>query len=185
MYDINFFSVYKKKRSKSNGLKIFIIIFCCLFVVANALLIGGGLYLFSQIEHRIADKQAEIDSEATKIKVQEATKIRTQTLLSSEYLKILTDADGKINQLKTFDSKLLDKVRGLTPATTKFTFTEYNGVNINLECFSGVITDPMDMYHAFLKDPAFATVTLSGITVLAGGEITFNVICQLAGGEQQ
>lgn len=185
MYDINFFSVYRKKRSKSKGLKIFIIVFIALFILVNVLLVGGGLYLFSTLEHRIADKQAEIDSEATKAKIAEGTKIKTQAALSSEYLKILTEADGKINQLDKFDSQLLDKVRALTPDTTQFTFTEYNGVTINLECTSTIITDPMDMYHAFLKDPAFATVTLSGISVMAEGQITFNVISQLAGGEQK
>lgn len=185
MYDINFFAVYKKKRSKSNGLKIFVIVFLSLFIIGNIILVGGGLYLFSQFEKNIEDKQAEIESPATQTKIKEANKIKTQTLLSNEYLKLLQRCSDKIKLMDLTDTALLNKIQSLTPATTHYTFTEYSGVLVILECQTTVMTDPMDMYHAFLNDKQFASVSLSGITTSAEQSYVFTLTCQLNGGDQE
>ncbi|HBP38501.1 MAG TPA: hypothetical protein DD640_07135 [Clostridiales bacterium] len=185
MYDINFFSVYKKKKGKSSGVKIFLIIFISLFVLGNILLAGGAYLYFTSMKASIAEKQAYIDSQEVKDKIAEAARIKREATLSNEYLKLLQSATNKIHQMDIVNSRLLTQIREMTPANTQYTFSEYDGILINLECVSWTITDPMDMYHTFLENPMFATVTLTGINVLADGQISFSIICQLAGGESK
>ncbi|HAL73926.1 MAG TPA: hypothetical protein DCM45_02390, partial [Clostridiales bacterium] len=69
MYDINYFSIYKKKKGKSKGLRVFIIVFAILLIVFNAVIIGGGLFYINMLEKGIAEKQAFINSEETKDKI--------------------------------------------------------------------------------------------------------------------
>jgi hypothetical protein len=182
VFDINFFSIYRKKKKKSNGFKIFLIVFLGLFLIGNALLIGFGLMLFGSLEESIAAKQAQIDSPETKAKIAAAERIKKEAVLTNEYLTLLQRASQKLGQMNRIDTTLLDEIREMTPPDTYYAFTEYNGITVNLECVSSQITDPMDMYHAFRENPIFATVILSGINVLASGEVSFSLICQLAGG---
>jgi hypothetical protein len=181
MYDINFFSVYKKKKAKNNGFKIFAIVFLGLFVLGNIIVIGAGLLVFSGLEASIKEKEAFINSAETKDKITEAARIKQEATLTNDYLALLKSSAAKLKQIDNLNTALLDKVRSLTPATTSFTVANYKENRINLECLSTLITDPMDMYHAFLGDPTFATVTLSGIDY-SGSAVQFNISCQLAGG---
>jgi hypothetical protein len=185
MYDINFFAVYKKKKAKGGGVRVFIIVFLLLYVVANALLIGYGLLTMNNLKASIAEKDAMINSQETKDKIAEASKIKKQATLTAEYLTLLQRSSNKLYQMDLLDSALLDEIRKMTPPTTWFSFTEYNGILVNLECVSSSLTDPMDMYHSFLENKIFATVTLSGITVMDRGDVHFTLICQLAGGESK
>lgn len=182
MYDINFFSVFKKKKSSSNGFKIFLIVFLGLFVLANASIIGYGLLQFNKLESSIDAKQAQVDSPETKDKIAEAARIKQEYALTSEYLTLLQGASSKLIKMDLIGTDLLDTIREMTPPTTQFIFTEYNGINIDLECVTPLLTDPMDMYHTFLENPIFATVTLSSIDNQEG-LVSFTLNCQLAGGD--
>lgn len=183
MYDINFFSVYKKKQSKNNGYKIFALGFLSLFILVSILLIIGGSLYFASLENSINEKTAIINSEETKTKIAEANKIKIESALTTEYLSLLKSATDKLTQINTLNSALLDKVRNLTPANTRFTQADYTGRMINLGCVSTLVTDPMDMYHAFKSDKTFASVTLYNIDIAADGSVQFSIDCQLAGGE--
>jgi hypothetical protein len=182
MYDINFFSVYKKKKNKNSALKIFIAVFLLLFVLGNALLIGGGLMLFSRLEASIAEKDAYLKSKEVQDKIIEAERIKQEAALSNEYLSLLQSATAKLQKTNTLNTALLDQIRAMTPVGTQFTSSEYKGTVINLHCLSWTLTDPMDMYHAFLANPLFAKVTLSSVSIREDGQIGFGIICQLLGG---
>lgn len=184
MYDINFFSVYKKRKSKNNGFKTFAIIFLLVYVLANALMIGAYVLYTSGVQANINEMEAYINSEETKTKIIEAARIKQEATLTKEYLTLLQSSSDKLSQIKFLNTALLDKVRSLTPATTFFTSALYNGNILNLSCQSSLITDPMDMYHAFLNDPTFANVTLSSISIDAVGS-TFSITCQITGGEDK
>lgn len=185
MYDINYFSIYKKRKSKNNGLKFFIIVFAALFILGNAGLFGAYILMTNRIQARISEIEAKIQSEETQQMIAEAARIRQEAALTNEYLELLKSSTSKLNLIDYLDTALIDKVRSLTPPTTFFTFAEYNGYRVNLACRSTVITDPMDMYHAFKNDPAFVSVTLTGITVDAQGNVLFSIISLLAGGDQE
>ena len=185
MYDINYFSIYRKKRGKRSGFKIFLIIFALLFILGNAALVFGYYQISNAAQARIDRLEAEIRAEAMQQKIAEAARIRQESVLTGEYLKLLKSSTDKLGQLDYLDTALIDKVRALTPATTYFTFAEYNGYRVTLDCVSTQTTDPMDMYHAFLEDRTFVHVTLTGITVNAQGHAQFSIICLLAGGDQQ
>ncbi len=185
MYDINFFSAVKKKKSKNSGFKIFLVIFLSLFILGNALLVGVYFFVTNGIQTRIDDLDALINSDETKEKIEEAARIKQEATLTREYLELLQSSTHKLEIVDTFDTDLLNKVRSLTPPNTAFAFAEYTGTLVNLECHSNLVTDPMDMYHAFLNDPAFATVSLSGINIDAQENVLFSIICQLAGGEAE
>ncbi len=185
MYDINFFSVYKKRKSKNIGFKKFAIGFIFFFVVANLALVGYALWQFNLLETSIAEKEAFINNPDTQAKMTDAEAVNTKVNLTKQYKLLLESASAKLKMMDYLDTALLDKVRSLTPLATSFTFAEYNGTLVNLECLSSQITDPMDMYHAFLNDPTFASVTLSGINVTNEGNVVFSIICHLAGGDGQ
>lgn len=165
MYDMNFFSVYKKRQAKSNSLKIFLISLLAVVVLLNAVLIGGGLMIFGQVENNIQSLQSYISDEATQKSIKEAEKIKQQADLTLQYLNLLTTVDGKLDQLDFIDTALLDQIRQLTPANTVFTSAQIIGLNINLTCESSDPTGPMDMYHAFKSSPLFANVVMANITV--------------------
>jgi hypothetical protein len=185
LYDINFFSIYKKKKGKSNGLRIFIIVFAALFVLANVVLAGVYFLVTNSLNANIQQLEDLINSPETKQKIEEANRIKLESTLTSEYLRLLQSSSAKLNQIDYLDTALLDRVRSLTPPATTFVFAEYNGFIVNLSCRSTLLTDPMDMYHAFRSDKTFASTTLTGITVDAQGNILFSIVCQLAGGEDK
>ena len=183
MHDINFFSIYKKKKGKSNGLKIFLIVFLALFVAVNVVLTAGYLLATNSLKANIQTLEDLINSPETRQKIEEAARIKLEASLTSEYLRLLQSSSQKLGQIDYLDTALLDKVRSLTPPGTTFLFAEYNGFIVILSCRSSLVTDPMDMYHAFRSDPTFATTTLTGITVDAQGNVLFSIVCQMAGGE--
>jgi hypothetical protein len=185
MYDINFFSVYKKKKAKGSGLKTFLIVFLGLFVLMNILLLGLYLLTTNGMEKDIAANQAKINDPKTKEKIAEAFRINQEYTLTDEYLKLLQNASSKLSKMDLIDKPLLDEIRAMTPTLTHFKFTEYDGINVTLDCVSSSMTDPMDMYHAFVNNPIFASVTLSGINAQSDGTISFGLTCQLAGGDQK
>jgi hypothetical protein len=185
MFDINFFSVYKRKKSKGGKFKVFIIVFLTIYILGNALLIGYGLMKFNTLENNIADQESWINSDAIKQKVAEAAQIKKEASLSSEYLTLLQRSTIKLDQMNVINSALFKEIQGMTPTTTFFVSVEYNGILVNLDCASITVTDPIDMFHAFLSNPIFATVKLNNINVMADGSVQFSLNCQLAGGENK
>ena len=149
MHDINFFSVYKRKKGKSNGIKIFIAVFLALLLLGNGVLIGGYLVVTANMQNSIDDLKAKIDSEETRQMIAEANLVRQEAILTSEYLNILKSSTLKLDRMDTMKTSLLDKIRALTPATTVFDRADFHGLNIGIECRSSLVTDPMDMYRAF------------------------------------
>jgi hypothetical protein len=185
MYDINFFSVYKRKKSKGGKFKTFIIIFLALYIVLNALLVGYGLMTFKSLEKNIADKESWLNSDDTKKKIADAAQIKKEASLSSEYLALLQRSTIKLDQLNVINTDLFNEIRKMTPPTTFYISAEYKGISINLDCASTTVTDPIDMFHAFLSNPIFATVKLNNINVMADGTVQFSLDCQLAGGDKK
>ncbi len=185
MYDINFFSIYKKRRAKNNGFRIFVLVFLALFVLVNALLIGGGLLLFNKMEQSINEKTEYINSSDTKAKIDAAAKTKSEAELTAKYLTLLQAASDKYNQLDIVDSALLNDLRKLTPMTTAFTASSLIGNSLDLQCQSSNNTDPLDMYHALLGSPLFTNVILGQLnTDAANGVTSFTISLQIVGGEQ-
>lgn len=165
MYDMNFFSVYKKRRAKSKGLKIFLAVFIVVLLLVNAGIIGGGLWLFNNMEEEIQEKEDWINDPATKEAIAEAARVREKEGITSEYLELLNDITYRFNRINVIDTQLLNEIRQLTPPDTLFNSIDYSGINVSINCISDIITDPMDMYHAFLDSHRFVSVSLSGINV--------------------
>ena len=182
MHDINFFSVYKKKKTKSNGLKTFIIVLLGLFIIGNLLLFGLYYVSTRSLKASITALEATINAPETKVKIAAAERIKQEAALTAEYLNLLKSSSAKLDQIDYIDTALLNKVQSLTPATTYFSAAKYYENMLSLNCNSILVTDPMDMYHAFLNDSVFTSVTLSAINIDAGGNTTFSLTCQLAGG---
>jgi Tfp pilus assembly protein PilN len=185
MYDMNFFSSQKRSKSKNNGFKIFLIVFLFVVVLLNAALIGGGLYIFKNLETDIQSMKDYINDPATQKAIKDAERIKQEVDLTTRYLNLMQSVDSKLNQLDFIDTGLLNHIRELTPENTVFTAAQINGININLNCESTDPTGAMDMYHAFKNSPMFVQVTLSGITINEGVSIfTINCLVDNEGGEQ-
>ena len=182
MYDMNFFSSYKRKQTKNSTFTVFLIILVSVFLLLNGALLGGRKLIFDRINNDIETKQAYIVDPATQQQIVEANKTKQQADISSNYLLLLQSISTKLGQMNRTNTGLIDQILLMTPATTSYSFFEINGINIMIECQSSVVEDPIDMYHAFLSNGLFASVSLSGITQTADGLVTFTVICKLAGG---
>lgn len=183
MYDINFFSVYKKKRGKNNGLKVFIAVFVIILLVFNVAIIGGGLLFTNSLKARIADKQAYINSDVTKEKIAAANKVRQEADLTGNYLKALKQAASGFEQIDLINTALLTEIRKLTPTTTVISSSLIEGNVVTLNCISANTSDPIDMYHAMLLNPNFANVTFSGfMTDPTTGVSGFMIAFQVTGG---
>lgn len=165
MFDMNFFSVYKKRRAKSKGLVVFLVVFIVFLIMLNGLLIGGGLYLFGQIEQEIADKEAWINDPATREKIQEAAQIRQEADLVEEYYTLIQTVGDNMVMLKHVDSALFDDIRQLTPVDVEFMNMMISGRQLNITCIADSVESAMDMYHAFSINERFVNVMVSNITV--------------------
>ena len=165
MYDMNFFSATKNKKSGNRSFLTFLIILLVVFIVLNGLMIGAAYFKFGEIERDIESKAAFLTDPATQQKVADANKARVDVDLTNQYLAILKQADNKLNQITLINTALIDHIRKLTPATTQITTSSISGNIINLTCISTIDTDPLDMYHAFLHDERFITASLSTVTM--------------------
>lgn len=185
MYDMNFFSVHKRSRSKNSSFKIFLIIFLAVVVLFNAALFLGGYSIFNDLKTEIQSMRDYINDPATQDAIREAEQIKQEAELTTQYLNLLEAVDGKLDQLDFIDTDLLDRIRALTPDNTVFTSAQINGINISLNCESTEPTGAMDMYHAFLRSPQMTNVILSAISINEDLS-TFSITCEVKteGGEQ-
>lgn len=185
MYDMNFFSVYKKRRAKSKGLKIFLAVLIIVLLLVNAGIIGGGLWLFNTLEDEIQEKEDWINDPATKEAIAEAEKLNEEVRLTGEYSDLLVGANQELMMMDVISSDLFDKIRELTPLGTKFTSASYSNNSINLSCISSVLTDAMDMYSACKRSNLFSQVNMSGFSVDQNGGVSFSISLLLKGGVNQ
>lgn len=165
MYDMNFFSSAKKSKSGNNSFIIFLIVVFVIVVLVNAGLIGGGLYVFRNLEQEIQKLEKYINDPDTQQSIKEAERIKQEVDLSSQYLILLNSVDGKLDLLDFIDTNLINELRRLTPDNAFYTAVQINGVDFNLVCESNDPTVAMDMYHAFKNSPLLANVNISGISV--------------------
>ena len=183
MYDINYFSIYKKKKGKSKGLRVFIIVFAILLIVFNAVIIGGGLFYINMLEKGIAEKQAFINSEETKDKIAQANKVRKEADLTKEYLDALKLASAGFEKIDLVDTNLLTEIRKMTPLTTVISSSLISDNSISLTCISSNSNDPIDMFHAILNNKNFANITFNGYTTdPITGVTNFMIAFQVTGG---
>lgn len=176
MYDMNFFSVYKKRRAKSKGLKIFLAVFIVLLLLVNAGIIGGGLWLFNNMEEEIQEKEDWINDPATKEAIAEAARVREEASLVKEYHTLIKDAEQTIEKMKQIDSGLFDDIRGITPVGVSFHNMQISGRYINLTCTAVSMNDVLDMYHAFIEDVQFVNVSISSVSISEdNSEASFNL----------
>jgi len=186
MYDINFFSIYKKKKSKSKGLRVFIIVFVVLLLIFNVVVIGGGLFYINTLEKSIAEKQAYINAEDTKEKIAQANLLRKEANLTRDYLAALNLAVDGFDKIDIIDTNLLNEIRKMTPVTTLINSSMIVDNVVTLNCTSNNTHDPIDMYHALLNNPNFANVTFSGFLADPETRVSaFMIAFQVTGGIEQ
>lgn len=185
MYDINFFSVFKKKKSKNNGFKVFAIIAIALLIIFNVAVIGGGLFVTNNIKNSIAEKEAYIKSEDTVAKIAAANKVRKEADLTTNYLEALKLAATGFEQINRVNTALMSEIRKMTPVTTVISSSLVEENLVTLNCVSANTSDPIDMYHAILTNKLFANVSFSGfLTDPASGISSFTIAFQVLGGVQ-
>jgi len=183
MYDINYFRIYKKRKAKSNGFKIFIAVFIAVLLLFNLLVIGGGLLFIQGMEKEIAQKNNFINSPDTKEKIDAANKLRQEADLTGNYLKALQNASDGFAQINVVNTELLNQIRAMLPATTAIESSQINGNTVQLSCISANANDPVDIYHALLNNSYFANVMFGGfITDPGTGLSVFGISFQIAGG---
>ena len=185
MRDINFFAIYKKSKSENASVKIAIAIILAIVVLVNAGLVAVYFLTSNQINTEINDLKAKLGSESLLDQVAEANRLQLEVTLTKDYLTVLKNSSDRFNQMVSVDTALLDRIRSLIPSTTVFYLAEYNGNQIRLECSSSNVTDPLDIYHAFLEDQNFTSVTLSDILIDDNSNTAFSIFCQITGGELQ
>ena len=185
MYDMNFFSVYKRSKSKNRPLFLFMIILVVLVVLINGLLIGGRLYLFGEMQDEIQSMNDYINNPATKEAMEDASRIKNEAELTSKYLSLLQAADSKLERMDFIDSGLLKAISLLTPDHIVFRSAQINGRAVILTCESATPTGPMDMYHAYIASPLFSQVVMSGIAISdTGSSFSLSFIIREEGGVQ-
>lgn len=185
MYDMNFFSVYRRSKSKNRPFFLFLTILVVLVVLINALLIGARFYIFGDIQNEIQAMNDYINNPATKLAMEEAAKIKNEAELTSKYLSLLQSADSKLDRMDLIDSPLLKEISLLTPVDVVFRSAQINGNAVILTCEAVAPTDPMDMYHAFIASPLFSQVVMSGIAISdTGSSFSLSFIVLEKEGEQ-
>lgn len=183
MYDINYFRIYKKRKAKSNGLKIFIAVFLLFLVLFNLLVVGGGLVFTRGLENQIAEKNTYINSPDTIEKIATANRLRQEADLTSAYLKALQNASDGFAQINIVDTVLLNQIRAMIPASTAIESSQINGNTVQLNCISTNANDPIAIYHALLNNSYFTNVSFGGyITDPGTGFSVFGIDFQVAGG---
>ena len=185
MRDINFFSIFKKERGKSSGLKIIIAVIAAVILVLNAGLIALYTLTINGVNQEIDQIEAKMGSEDFNDQLTLSKRLQIEGSLTDDYLTVLEHSKIQIEQIASVNTAVLDRVRSLVPASTTFYLAAYSNNQVRLECSSSAVTDPMDIYHAFLIDPNFTSVTLSDILVDDNGNVAFSLFCQMLGGEIQ
>lgn len=176
MRDMNFFSVYKKRRAKRKGLRIFLIVFIVLLLLINGAIIGGGLWYFNELEKEIENKRAWINDPATVEAIAEANIIRSEADIISDYAELIQNAGDNIMHMKQINSDLLDGIRQLTPTSVYFQSLQVSGRQINIICNADEITGALDMYNALIESENFINVSISPVTVdQESGRVNFNI----------
>lgn len=184
MRDLNFFSVYKKRNTKNQGGKIFIIVLAIVVLVFNIMLIGGGYIIFKELEQKIDEKNVFINSEETKTAIRLAEITKSKLGLTNEYLALIQNANISIEQVKILDSSLLTDIQSLIPITTSVLSMSIKDNTVVMDFLSTVNTDPMDLYHIMLNDKRYANIILSSIELdPVEGTAAFSLLFQVVGGE--
>ena len=165
MHDMNFFSVYKKRRAKSTTIKTAIAILVVFLLILNGLLIGGSQYLFRQLEKDIQEKEDWLNDPATREAIAEAGRIREEVELLSDYFERLQAVGDNLDYMKQINSDLFDAIRLHTPDAVSFQNITYSGRQVTISAYAESVPDVMDMYHAFVESEQFVNVSLSGIDV--------------------
>ena len=165
MYDMNFFSVQKRSKSKNNGLKVFLIVFVLVVIILNVVLIGGKLFLFNIIEKNIQQKEAIINDPAMQEKIKEAEMVEKEAGFAAAYYNLLQSAGSSIEQMKHLDSMLFDTIRSLTPDEVTFQLMTIADRKITIECSAENELAVIDMYHAFTDSDKFVNVSIESISV--------------------
>jgi hypothetical protein len=182
MYDLNFFTILRKQKDKNKNVKIVGICILALLVILNGVLVGIGLLAFNKLETQIATNVDYINSPVTKAKVKDVEILSKEKSIAGNYLLIIKEAAVQIEQKNLITVKLIDFVRGIAPEKTFFRRAEYDGMTINLDCFSTEIMDPMSYYHRLLQEDRFADVSMPGFIVSEDGTIIFSIKLTLKGG---
>lgn len=180
MYDLNFFAATKRQGPQNRAFSIFLLVLILVLVILNAVLIGGGLYVFGQMQAELDAKQNQINDLVLQEQIAEAGKIRAEAELVAEYLDLLQNAGEQLELLKLLDSGLLDRIRRLTPEGVSFSSLVVSGRQVSVNCQAEALEDALDFYHAFAQDPVFVNVSLGAISVQpetqqAGFSLTFSV----------
>lgn len=185
MHDLNFFSYFKKAKTKDKTIGLVLTVVILVILLLNGGLIGGGLWLMNQVQGRIDAQKSFISNPDTKTAIQEAQIVSKQASLTSDYLKNLQTLSSQIASAGQVDAPLLDQIRQLTPQSVNIQLAQLAGRHVSLACIS---TDPeaaMDMIHAFKTSPRFSQAFMGGISINDGLAI-FSINAELAdqGGEQ-
>lgn len=183
MYDINFFRSHKKRKSKSNGFVVFAVVLLLILLVFNAIVLGGGYLLTNDLVKDIATHRAFIESDDTKTKLAEATRLRQEVDLTGDYLQALTAAGDGFDRINLVDTSLMAQIRAMTPVTTFIESSQVDGNTIQLSCVSTNSNDPIDMYRALVSNQRFAGVTFGGFIIDPETDHSiFSIGFQVAGG---
>lgn len=175
MYDLNFFSIYKKRKSKSKGLKIFIIVFVGILILANALIFFGRYWLTNSMQNEINTKESQLKSQEILDKVTEAERITKQAALVKEYLKVITEVNTNLKTNDYINRALFEHIQSLIPLTSSIKSMAIEDVSVRMSITSTNEYDSMDIYHILNNDPMFHTVTLSNVVIGENGTYTFDV----------
>lgn len=165
MVDMNFFSVYRKKRAQSKGARIAAILLVVFLLLLNAGVIAGGLMYFDRLEKENQSKRDWINDPNLAASMAEAEQLAQEVRIVDEYAGLLMTLDGNLQNMKQINNDLLDQIRDVTPATVYFSDLSITGRQISVSCQAESITDAMDMYHALMESDRFVNVSLSSLAV--------------------
>jgi len=183
MYDINYFTLIKRQKEKNKMARVVITSMVVLIVVLNVVILSIGFVVFNKLENHIKNNQAYLDSPVTKAKVRDVAIMNKELTIAKEYLSTLMDASSRIKTASQINVNLIDHIRSLTPASTRFVTANYNELTITLSCFSTEPTDPMNFYNKLLGDERFSNVIMPGFTISESNIVTYSVELTLKGGE--
>src|SRR5690554_1973781 len=96
MVDMNFFSVYRKKRAQSKGARIAAILLVVFLLLLNAGVIAGGLMYFDRLEKDNQTKRDWINDPNLAASMAEAEQLAQEVRIVDEYAGLLMTLDGNL-----------------------------------------------------------------------------------------
>ena len=115
MSDLNYFSVLKKQKQRSQSIRNMALAALAILLIVNLAAVGLGMIAFSRLNGQISQSRAFIDSTDTKARVSEVQALNKEATIAQDYLVLLQSVATKISKTDRIKLELIDYIRGADP----------------------------------------------------------------------